>query len=37
MGVEICNMHLKPCMSNLVVELFKLSALIVYLSEFYVN
>ena len=30
-------MHPKPCLSNLVVEFFKVSALIVFLSEFYVN
>ena len=29
-GVEICNMHPKPCMSNLVVEFFKVSALIAF-------
>ena len=30
-------MHPNLCMSNLVVEFFKVSALIVFLSEFYVN
>ena len=30
-------MHPKPCLSNLVVEFFKVSGLIVFLSEFYVN
>ena len=30
-------MHPKRCLSNLVVESFKVSALIVFLSEFYVN
>ena len=30
-------MHPKPCLSNLVVEVFKVSGLIVFLSEFYVN
>ena len=30
-------MHPKPCMSNLVVEFVKVSALVVFLSEFYVS
>ena len=30
-------MHPKHCMSNSVVEFFKVSVLIVFLSEFYVN
>ena len=30
-------MHPRPCMSNLVVELVKVSALVVFLSEFYVS
>ena len=37
MGGGICNLHPKPCISNLVVEFFNDSALIVFLSEFYVN
>ena len=30
-------MHPKPCMSNLVEEFVKVSALIAFLGEFYVN
>ena len=36
-GGGICDMHPNLFMSNLVVEFFKVSALIVFLSEFYIN